>query len=168
MNTEAIAALSPEQALFELSMLNAEQLQTEFEEIVIEGMKRGIPAEILTRLKDLWEATQDIAGEIIAIGKIIVLAIIDFLKANPTLLAGMALGAAVSSLVLAIPFLGSLLLPLSMLLSTLYGAGVGAAMQEGDYSASPITAAIALANKFFELLSLILKGISQYWKAQQI
>ena len=168
MTTEAITELSPEQALFELSMLNAEKLQIEFEEVVIEGMKRGIPAEILTRLKDLWEATQDIAGEIIAIGKIIVLAIIDFLKANPTLLAGVALGAAVSSLVLAIPFLGPLLLPITMLLSTIYGAGVGAAMQEGDYSASPITAAIALANKFFELLRLILKGISQYWKAQQI
>jgi hypothetical protein len=166
MTTEDITELLPEQALFELSMLNAEQLQIEFEEVVIEGMKRGIPAEILTRLKDLWEATQDIAGEIIAIGKIIVLAIIDFLKANPTLLAGMALGAAVSSLVLTVPFLGPLLLPLSMLISTLYGAGVGAAMQEGDYSASPITAAIALANKFFELLRLILKGISQYWKTQ--
>lgn len=166
MTTEAIAELSPEQALFELSMLNAEQLQAEFEEVVMEGVKRGIPMEILTRLKDLWEVTQDIAGEIIAIGKIIVMAIIDFLKANPTLLAGMALGAAVASLVLAIPFLGPLLLPLTTILSTLYGAGVGAAMQEGDYSASPITAAIALANKFFELLRLILKGISQYWKAQ--
>jgi hypothetical protein len=156
----------PEQALFELTLLNAEKLQEEFEDVVIEGVKRGIPPEILTRLKDLWEITQDIAGELIAVGKIIVLAIIDFLKANPTLLAGMALGAAVSSLVSTIPFLGPLLLPLSMVISTLYGAGVGAAMQEGDYSASPTTAAIALANKFFELLRLILKGISQYWKAQ--
>ena len=166
MTTEAIAELLPEQALFELSMLNAEQLQTEFEDVVMEGVKRGIPPEILTRLKDLWEVTQDIAGEIIAIGKIIVMAIIDFLKANPTLLVGMALGAAVASLVLTIPFLGPLLFPLTTLLSTLYGAGVGAAMQGGDYSASPITAAIALANKFFELLRLILKGISQYWKGQ--
>ena len=163
MSAEAIPELSSEQALFELSMLNAERLQTEFDDIVVEGVKRGVPPEILTRLKDIWEATQDIAGEIIAIGKIIVMAIIDFFKANPTLTAGMALGAAVSSLILAIPFLGALLLPLATLLATLYGAGVGAAMQEGDYSASPLTAAIALADKFFEMLRIILMALSQYW-----
>ena len=163
MSAEAIPELSSEQALFELSMLNAERLQSDFDDVVIEGVKRGVPPEILTRLKDIWEATQDIAGEIIAIGKIIVMAIIDFFKANPTLTAGMALGAAVSSLILAIPFLGTLLLPLATLLATLYGAGVGAAMQEGDYSASPITAAVALADKFFEMLRMILMALSQYW-----
>jgi len=166
MTTEAIAELPPEVALFELSMLNAERIQSEFDDVVVEGVKRGIPLEILTRLKDIWEATQNIAGEIIAIGKIIVMAIIDFFKANPTLTAGMALGAAVSSLVLMIPVIGPLLLPLTTLVASVYGAGVGASMQEGDYSASPITAAIALANKFFEMLIKILRGISEYWKAQ--
>ena len=165
MSAELISELSSEQALFELSMLNAERLQFEFDDVVVEGVKRGLPTEILTRLKDIWEATQDIAGEIIAIGKIIVMAIIDFFKANPTLTAGMVLGAAVSSLVLMIPFLGPLLLPLTTLVASVYGAGVGAAMQEGNYSASPITAAIALANKFFEMLIMILKGISEHWNA---
>ena len=166
MTTEAIAELPSEVALFELSMLNAERIQSEFDDVVVEGVKRGIPIEILTRLKDIWEATQNIAGEIIAIGKIIVMAIIDFFKANPSLTAGMALGAAVSSLVLMIPVIGPLLLPLTTLVASVYGGGVGAAMQEGDYSASPITAAIALANKFFEMLIKILRSISEYWKAQ--
>ncbi len=147
-------------------MLNAERLQAEFDDVVIDGIKRGIPAEILTRLKEIWEATQEIAGEVIAIGKIIVMSIIDFFRANPTLTAGLLLGAVVSSLVLMVPFLGPLLLPLTALVASIYGAGVGAAMQEGDYSGSPITAAIALANKFFEMLIMILKAISQYWKAQ--
>ena len=166
MTTEAIAELPSEVALFELSMLNAERIQSEFDDVVVEGVKRGIPIEIITRLKDIWEATQNIAGEIIAIGKIIVMAIIDFFKANPSLTAGMALGAAVSSLVLMIPVIGPLLLPLTTLVASVYGGGVGAAMQEGDYSASPITAAIALANKFFEMLIKILRSISEYWKAQ--
>lgn len=163
MNAISDTQLTPEQGLLELTLLNAEKHEIEFDEVVIEGVRRGIPAEILTRLKELWEVSRDIAGEIVAIGKIIVMAIIDFLKANPTLTVGLALGAAVSSLILTIPFLGPLLAPVSMLLASLYGAGVGAAMQEGDYSASPITAAVALANKFFELLRLILKAISQYW-----
>ena len=164
MTSQSITELSPEQGLFELSMLNAERAQDEFDDVMIEGLKRGIPPEILTRLKDIWDATQEIAGEIITIGKIIVIEIINFLKANVKLTIGLALGAAVSSLLLMIPILGPILLPLSTLLASLYGAGVGAAVQKGDYSASPLTAAIALADEFFELFVRIMKAISQYWK----
>ena len=164
MTSQSITELSPEQGLFELSMLNAERAQDEFDDVMIEGLKRGIPPEILTRLKDIWDATQEIAGEIIAIGKIIVIEIINFLKANLTIAAGIAIGAAVSSLLLMIPFIGPLLHPLVTLLTTLYGAGVGAAMQKGVHSASPLTAAIALADKFFELFVRIMKAVSQYWK----
>ena len=166
MTTDAIVGLTEEQAMLELSMLNAERAQYEFDEIVVEGLKRGIPAEILTRLQQIWDATQEIAGEVVAIGKIIVIEIMNFLKANLTIAAGIAIGAAVSSLLLMIPFIGPLLLPLTTLLATLYGAGVGAAMQKGDYSASPLTAAIALADKFFEVFILIMKAVSQYWKSK--
>lgn len=155
--------LTPMQGLFELSLLNAEKSEAAFEEVILEGVRRGIPVEILTRLKDLWEVSKNIAGEVIAIGKIIVLTIIDFLKANPSLTVGLLLGAAVSSLVLSIPFLGPILAPLSMLIASLYGAGVGASVQNGDHSGSPLTAAISLANKFLELLMRILKAISQHW-----
>jgi len=48
------------------------------------------------------------------------------------------------------------------LTATLYGAGVGAAMEHGDYSGSPFTAAIELANKFFELMKKIFYGVSEY------
>jgi hypothetical protein len=55
---------------------------------------------------------------------------------------GLAVGAALAVLIGGIPLLGPLLQPLSAWVATLYGAGVGAAMQKGDYSGSPITAAI--------------------------
>ena len=165
MTSDAIAGFTQEQGMFELSMLNAETSYAEFEEVIIEGIKRGIPAEILTRLKDLWEVSKEVAGEVVAIGKIIVMAIIDFMKANPMITVGLILGAALSTLVLGIPFLGPLLLPITMGVSALYGAGVGAAMQGGDYSGSPISAAIALAKKFFELLRMILLAVSDYWKS---
>ena len=165
MTSDAIAGFTQEQGMFELSMLNAETSYAEFEEVIIEGIKRGIPTEILTRLKDLWEVSKEVAGEVVAIGKIIVMAIIDFMKANPMITVGLILGAALSTLVLGIPLLGPLLLPLTMGVSALYGAGVGAAMQGGDYSGSPISAAIALAKKFFELLRMILMAVSDYWKS---
>ena len=104
MTSEAIAGFTQEQGMFELSMLNAETSEAEFEEVIIEGIKRGIPTEILTRLKELWEMSKEVAGEAVAIGKIIVMAIIEFIKANPMITVGLILGAAVSTLVLGIPF----------------------------------------------------------------
>ena len=82
MTTESIADLSPEQGLFELSMVNAERAQNDFDDIMVEGLNRGISAEILTRLKEIWEAPEEIAGEIIVIGKIVVIEIINLLRAN--------------------------------------------------------------------------------------
>jgi len=158
------SSVSPEEGLFELSLLNAEKQDADFEDVVIEGMRRGIPPEILTRLKDLWETTKNVAGEIVAIGKIIVLAIIDFLKANIKMTVGIALGAAVSSLILAIPFIGPLLAPLAVSLSAAYGGGVGAALEDGlSNPTSPLTVAIVLADRFFELLIQILQAVSNYW-----
>lgn len=163
MSSVNVTTLSPEEGLFELTLLNAEKKDYAFEDFVIEGVRKGIPLEIITRLQEVWRVTKNIAGEVIAIGKIIVIAIFDFLKANPLLTAGMAIGAAVSSLIFAVPFIGPLLAPLGVALSTAYGAGVGAAMQEGDYSASPVNAAVALAERFLEMLRQILIAISQYW-----
>ena len=163
MNSEAKIQYSPEHGLFDLTLLNAESSAANFDDVVIEGIQRGIPPELLTRLKELWEKTKLIAGEIVAVGKIIVQQIFNFLKDNPKLTLGIALGAAVSALIAGIPFIGAILEPISTIISTLYGAGVGAAMQAGDYSGSPYTAAIELANKFFELIKKIFNAIAQYW-----
>jgi hypothetical protein len=90
--------------------------------------------------------------------------IINFLRANATIAVGVAIGAAVSSLLLIIPFIGPLLFPLAALLTTTYGFGVGAAMQYGDVSGSPLTAAVALATKFFDLFIRVMKAVAEYWK----
>ena len=156
--------LGTEQATFELTLLNAELAKTRFDDVVVSGIKLGIPPELLTRLKELWEQTKVVAGEVIAIGKIIVRKVIDFLLANPKLTIGLAIGAAISVLISGIPFIGPILAPISLLLATLYGAGIGAAMQKGDYSGSPFTAAIELAHKFFELIAIIFNAVAQYWE----
>lgn len=155
--------VQPKQALLELTLLNAESSDASFDDVVIEGLKRDMPAELVTRLAELWTQTKIVAGEVIAVGKIIVRKIIAFMLANPKLAIGIAVGAALSALVAGIPFIGPLLAPMAATLSMLYGAGVGAAMQKGDYSLSPYSAAIELANKFFELLSAIFNGVSEYW-----
>lgn len=159
------AELSSSQALFELTLLNAETVSTDFDDVVVAGIRRGIPPELLTRLKALWEQTKLIAGEVVAFGKIIVQKVVDFLLANPKLAIGLAIGAAVSALIASIPFFGPVLAPIATWIATLYGAGVGAVMQQGDFSGSPLPAAIELAAKFFELIGSIFNGIAQYWAA---
>lgn len=155
--------LRSEQALFELTLLNAEASDDEFDEVIIPLLNRGIPPEILTRLLQLWEHTKTVAGEIVAVGKIIVRAIVDFLIANPKLTIGLAIGGALASLIAAIPFLGPVLQPFATWISIAYGGGVGASMENGDYSGSPITAAIMVAEKFFQLLISIFNGVQSYW-----
>ncbi|ATX81716.1 hypothetical protein Ga0123462_0847 [Mariprofundus ferrinatatus] len=160
-----VVKYEPEQALFEVTLLNAEEAHAEFDDIVIEGIKSGIPPELLTRLKQLWEKTKLIAGEVVAIGKIIVRAIFNFFKANPKLSIGIAIGAAVTVLIAAIPIFGPLLAPTAALLGITYGAAVGAARDKGDYSGNPFDAAVALAEKFFELMKEIFNAVQGYWVA---
>lgn len=160
-------ALTPEQGLFELTLKNAEVQDESFDNVVLQGMKRNIPPEVLTRLKQIWETTKEIAGEIVHIGVIIVRAIMDFLKEHPDLTIGMALGAAVSLLTLSIPFIGPLLAPLSLLLSTLYGGGIGAAYgATGTITADPLTVAFELAKAFFQMLVRIFDAIKSYWNEE--
>jgi hypothetical protein len=165
MSPRSGTALTSEDGMFELSLLNAEASETKFDDVVIDAIERGIPPELITRLRELWDTAKVIAGEVVAIGRIIVNHIFDFLKRNPKLSLGLALGAALSVLVGGIPLIGQLLQPLATWVATLYGAGVGAAMQQGDYSGSPFTAAVELASKFFELLVVIFKSVVGYWTA---
>lgn len=162
--SKAIAeTLSPEQGLFELTLMNGETSDYSFDTMVVDAINRGLPPEVVTRLKELWEKTKVVAGEIIAVGKIIVQKILEFLKSNPKLTIGLAIGAAVSVLIAGIPLIGPLLEPVATVVSTIYGGGIGACVDKGDYSGSPYAAAIELANKFFELLRSIFTAVLQYW-----
>ena len=80
MDSASAQILKSEQGMFELSLINAEATSAQFDEVVVEALNRGIPPELVTRLKELWEKTKVVAGEIVAIGKIIVRQIIEFLN----------------------------------------------------------------------------------------
>ncbi len=156
-------ALTKEQGLFELTLLNAEISHEQFDDFIVMGLNRGIPAEVITRLQSLWDVTKEIAGEVVAIGKIIVQRIFAFLKVNPNLTIGIALGAALGVLIAGIPFFGPLLAPLSTTLSMLYGAAVGATLDAGAIPSDPYVAAAHLAKKFFELLLEVIVSIKDYF-----
>lgn len=142
--------LSREVALFEVTLLNAKTSDLIFDDVVVDGIGGGIPIEVLTRMKDLWESTKEIGGEIVAIGKIIIIQIIDFLKANPKLVASLAIGASVYLLSNAIPFIGPYLAPLLAVVSTLYSFGTMSTLDE----------TINTAKNFFQLLVAVFNAVA--------
>jgi hypothetical protein len=150
-------------ALLELSLINAETSDASFDDVMVEALKRGIAPEIVTRLSEVWAKAFLISGEIIGVGRIVVTKILEFVVANPKIAIGAALGACATTLVASVPFIGPLLAPLTASVFMLYGAGIGAAAQSGDYSMSPVSAAFELAQKFFELLVAIFNGIKEHW-----
>lgn len=167
MGTHQSGAITAEQAMFELTLRNAEQSRQTFDDVAVEGLLGGLPVELLTRLEALWAETRVIAGEIVVIGRIVISEIIAFFKSNPRLTVGIALGAAVGLLIGAIPFIGPWpLAPIAMVLGPIYGAGIGATAQRGSASASPLAGAMALARNFFELFVAILNAVSKYWEAE--
>ena len=157
--------MSKEQGALELTLLNAEYDRDSFETVLVEGLNRGIPTEIMTRLKGIWAATRTISGEVVAVGKIIVSQIFTFLRAHPFITVGIALGAAITSLCASAPLFGTLLAPLVGKLTIPYFAGAGAAYEStGDLVSDPLVAAQAFAYKFFELLRNVFVAVTQYLK----
>lgn len=149
------ATLNSEQAMLEFTLLNAETSGQSFDDVVLDGLQKGIPPEMLTRMKSLWEQTKKIGNEVIEVGKIIVMKIIEFLKANPKLAVSLAIGAAVYLLAHAIPFLGPLLAPLSASIAALYTFG----------KLSILDDVVKLATEFFALLVGIFNAVANRWAA---
>ncbi|MBF2056149.1 MAG: DUF2273 domain-containing protein [Cyanobacterium sp. T60_A2020_053] len=82
----------------------------------------GFSDSIALRLHELIKKVQQIGNKVISVGKIILIKILEFIKAHPHLAIGVALGISVSILVRSIPFFGQFLAPLAMIL----GVGIGA------------------------------------------
>jgi len=123
-------------------------------------VNQGLPLEFSTRLlEDLWGKTKIVAGEVIHIGKIIILKIVEFIKENPHMSVGTAIGAAVYVLINAIPYIGPFVAPLIGGAAIITGMAVGSLMdmaskgQKIDPSFLGLTqAVINSAKKFFELI----------------
>lgn len=92
----------------------------------------GLPHEVTIRLHELISYTKKVGSKVIAVGKIVLIKILEFVKAHPFLVIGAGIGtvvgAAVASLITAVPFLGQLLAPVAMALGitiTAIGAVAG-------------------------------------------
>ena len=122
-------ALSLPQANLKMALWQVDADSVSSSELYVWLNDCGLPHEVMIRLHELASYTKKAGNKVLAVGKIVLLKIIEFVKAHPNLVIGAgigtALGAAVASLITSIPFLGPLLAPLAAALGltiTAFGA----------------------------------------------
>lgn len=128
MGTELTSA----QANLELALLDARTRSYSKTDAFTQYTNAGLPPEIVFRLEGLWETTRRIGGKIVHIGRILVFEIARFIKENPNLAVGVALGAAVGTLSNLVPFIGQLLAPLAVAVGAFIGGIAGARLDRGQ------------------------------------
>lgn len=153
--------LTTAQANLDLVLWNAEADSIASSDLYLWLRESGLPSEVAIRLKKLIDVTAEVADRIISIGKIILIKLIEFIKAHPNLATGVALGAAIGALVSMIPFLGPYLAPIITLLGVTIGAVAGHQLDKHDKGKfvntdlNPILITqdlIEIAKEFFKLL----------------
>jgi len=119
----------------------------------------GLPYEVTTRLHNLANYTETAGNKVISVGKIVLIKLIEFVKAHPNLAVGIALGTAVGALANSIPFIGFLLAPLATALGITIGAIAGHRLDkraQGMQTSSGMIGVaediIEIARSFFQLL----------------
>lgn len=112
--------LSVAQSNLKLALWNAEADSITSSQLYAEIQELGLPPEVVSRLHEIVTFTKKVTGKVYAIGKIVLLKIIEFVKAHPFLVAGAGIGAvigaAITGLITSITFLWPLLAPLATVL----------------------------------------------------
>lgn len=108
------------QTSLDMTLWQAEADSTSNSKLYLILRDSGLPHEAIVRLHELVKYTKKIAGQVVAVGKIILIKIIEFVKANPCLVMGagisVVIGAVVADLITSMPFLKKLLTPVAMAL----------------------------------------------------
>lgn len=120
------------QANIDLALWQVEANSITSSDLYIWLTDSGLSSEVAIKLHELISFTKKVGNKVFSIGKIVLIKIIEFVKAHPFLVAGAGIGAvvgsAIAALITSIPFLGQLLAPVAAALGitiTLVGAVVG-------------------------------------------
>ena len=163
-----MATMTKEQAELELALLQADADSMTSSDLYVWLLNCGLPPEVVAKLHELIGKTRKVGEKVIAVGKIVIMKIIEFVKENPNLAIGLAVGAVIGVLVSAIPFLGSLLAPIAVALGLIAGHRLDRMAAGEDVSSNLNLGTIAedviqIARKFLTLLieifNLIFKGV---------
>jgi hypothetical protein len=159
-------------ALLDLVLLNARTYDFDRLDMVVRLVNGGLPQELITRMEALWNETKYVAGEVIHVGKIIMMKIWEFVEANPNMAIGIAIGAAVGALVNMIPFFGPLLAPIVAVLSAVIGGIAGHRIDKrnkglpvGNGIVGIAEDVITMAKEFFKLFAEIFFVLREHFSS---
>jgi hypothetical protein len=149
--------LSKAQANLKVALWEIDANKYASHELFLELLELELPKEVASRIHDLLTKTAYAAGKVVHIGKIIVIKILEFIKAHPFLVAGLGIGAviasAISALVTGVPFVGPFLAPLAAALGitiTVAGAVIGHSLDKILPSFGQ--SVVEIAQEFFKLI----------------
>lgn len=96
----------------ELAVLNAHTAEYSKAGILAQLKNKGLADEDLAAAEELWEQNQLIAGQTFSVGKIIMVEVLNFSRANPKITGAVLIGTATTALGRMAPCLQSILAPL--------------------------------------------------------
>ena len=99
-------------ATFEALLFQAEASGLDKVETMAFLSNQGVPLEVITRMDSLWEQTVMVANQVLHIGKIIIMKLIQFIKENPNMIIGLAIGLGLGMLSASVPFIGNFIAPI--------------------------------------------------------
>lgn len=143
-------------AISEVLLLQAETSNFDKVDAMAYFSNQGLPLEVVTRISCLWEKTLEIGGQVLNIGKIIIMKLIKFITDNPSMVIGMAIGVGLGVLVAMIPIIGQFIAPVVTAIAITWGALHGHRLDKvmrGEYVGnSLIEDAITIAKQFWMFL----------------
>ena len=151
------------EATFEIMLLQAETASFDKVDAMAYFSNKDLPLEIITRLEYLWDKTVEFGGQVVNVGKIIIMKLIKFIFENPSMAIGIAIGVGLGVLTNMIPFIGPLIAPIVTAVTAVYGALRGHRLDKalrGEYIGDSIMEdAITIAKTFWKLLAEIFNAL---------
>ncbi len=156
--------VSPAQANLKMALWQVDADLMSSTELYTWLVDSGLPHEVTIRLHELITYTKKVGSKVIAVGKIILIKVLEFVKAHPFLVIGAGIGAvvgaAVASLITAVPFFGQLLAPVAMVLGITIAAIGAVAGHRLDKRFQGFGEDIfEIAQEFFKLISDIFNTV---------
>lgn len=136
-------------------------------QVVISEMTEGLnlpkvaQADFSMLMMKLYGTSKEIAGELVHIGRILIVKIYDFIKENPQMTVGAIIGAIIGWCVSFIPIVGGIL----QILTTFCGVAVGAYLDKKDNGGEKLDSSleklISGSTEAFKKFYLLIKEIFQ-------
>jgi hypothetical protein len=153
----AANVLTPAQANLELAILNAEAESMSSSDFYAWLKGLGLPDEAAIRLKGIAEVTARVGKRVINVGKMILMKIIEFVKAHPNMAIGIAIGGAIGAMVNMIPWIGPLLAPIAALIGVTIGALAGHRLDKAATGQPQNSGLVAIGQDVIEIASAFFK-----------